>query len=278
MVGPSKKYTRLLCGIFFLLVVLFPCSTTHAQPDRFPHAVGYVNDFASVLDSPTVSALDAALSSLKNKTGIELAVVTVKTTGDLGINQYASELFKSWGVGDKGLNNGVLLITAIKEHEVRIEVGYGLEPGLTDEQAGTIIRNDIVPSFKAGDYSRGIYAGTKAIIRALMQSISRGDISPHATARSAPKLFDIHIKHFDSSGTASSFFGILFFAAIILVPVYFGLKSRKIITKLIATGQFKGVGGLGGFGGAGGGFGGGLGGFGGFGGGLSGGGGASFHW
>ncbi len=172
-------------------------------------------------------------------------------------------------MGIKGLDNGVMLIAAMKEQEIRIEVGYGLEPGITDEQAGAIIRDDIVPEFRAGHYSQAIYGGTMAIIKSLSQSINRGDISSHPAS---PRILTIHINDFVNTDTLNTFFGLLFFMGVLIVPIYFELKTRRLLRKI---GGFRGLGGgYGGFGGSSGS----VGGFGGVGGGLSGGGGASIRW
>ena len=270
MVRLAVKWNWLLSFVF-LFFFSAGSGAIPAKASEFPHPVGSINDFASIVDSNTTYTLVSALRLFNKQTGIQIAVVTVKSTGDLGIDEYANKLFQTWGIGVKGLDNGVMLIAAMKERKIRIEVGYGLEPGLTDEQAGSIIRDDIVPAFKSGHYSRGIYNGTMAIIKTLKQSMKRGLISPHTTS---PRLLSIHIQDFGNTDTFNSVLGILFFMAVIILPIYFELKTRRIIRRLLRSGGFGT-----GFGGRfGGGFGGGAGGFGGFGGGLSGGGGASFHW
>ena len=246
-----KKYLTILGSIAALLFL-----SANSMAYDFPHYTGYVNDFAGILDQSTVASLNSAIRSFNLQTGIQIAVVTVKDTGDMGIDEYANRLFKHWGVGVKGLDNGVMLIAAMKEKRVRIEVGYGLEPALTDEQCGVIIRHDILPAFKQGQFSQGMLAGTLNIINSLSRSLKRGDITPHASAATSGRN--------KGPGAMNMILGVLLF----IVFIYFAIRHPFL------TLMFLG----GGFGGGGGGFGGGGGGFGGFGGGMSGGGGASGGW
>ncbi len=240
--------------IFSSIAVMLFLSTITARAYDFPHYTGYVNDFAGVMDQGTAASLNSAISSFNRQTGIQIAVVTVKDIGDMDIDDYANRLFQQWGVGVKGLDNGVMLIAAMKEKRVRIEVGYGLEPGFTDEQAGSIIRNYIVPSFKAGQFSQGLAAGTLQIIKTLSDSINQGDLSAHASAAAS--------RTNKGAGTMNMILGILLF----VVFIYFAIR-HPFLTLMFLGGGFGGGGG-GGFGG----------GFGGFGGGSSGGGGASGGW
>lgn len=240
---------------FFVTLVL---STQVVKAYNFPSYVGYVNDFAGVMDQSTIAELNSAIASFNKKTGIQIAVVTVKDTGDMGIDEYANRLFHHWGVGVKGLDNGVMLIASMKEKRVRIEVGYGLEPGLTDEQCGVILRHYVIPAFKEGQYSQGMLDGTLRIMDKLSNSIKRGDISAHPGAR-------VVAHNRNGSDTINTILGIIIF----IVFIYFAIRHPFITLFFLG----------GGFGGGGGGFGGGgFGGFGGFGGGSSGGGGASGGW
>ncbi|HZC45526.1 MAG TPA: TPM domain-containing protein, partial [Candidatus Acidoferrum sp.] len=97
----------------------------------------------------------------------QVVVVTLDSLQGLTIEDYGYQLGRHWGIGQKGINNGVLLIVAPKEHKVRIEVGYGLEGTLTDATSSTIIQNYILPAFKRGDFNGGVVAGTQAIIQVL---------------------------------------------------------------------------------------------------------------
>jgi uncharacterized protein len=130
---------------------------------QLPKAQGYVTDLAGVLDSTARSEIESRLRSAEEKTSAEIAVATVSSLDGMTIEDYANRLFREWGVGKKGKDNGVLLLVATAAREVRIEVGYGLEPVLPDGLAGDIIRNDIVPAFKNGDYPLGILAGVRRV-------------------------------------------------------------------------------------------------------------------
>jgi uncharacterized protein len=139
---------------------------------HFPELTGRVVDQANVLPAPTRSALDTKLADLENKSGIQLVVATVASLEDNDVETYANQLFRAWKLGDKPKNNGVLLLVAPKERKVRIEVGYGLEGVLTDALSNVIITNQIVPKFKAGDFSGGIERGVDGIIAALTTDTS----------------------------------------------------------------------------------------------------------
>jgi len=129
----------------------------------FPKPAGYVSDFAAVLDATARGELDALLRETERATTAEIAVATVSSLDGLSVEEYANRLFQEWGVGKKATDNGVLVLVAPKEREMRIEVGYGLEPVLPDGLAGEIIRTEFLPQFKAGDYSEGILRGVRRV-------------------------------------------------------------------------------------------------------------------
>lgn len=115
---------------------------------------GYVSDFAGVLRDR--NSIEYRISEFHQKTGTEIAVVTVQSLEGQAVEEYAHNLFKQWGIGRKGVNNGVLILVAPTEHKVRIEVGYGLEGTLNDSFCGRVIRDDMLPEFKKGNFSEGI--------------------------------------------------------------------------------------------------------------------------
>jgi len=147
-------------SVFFLIpfcCLLFFLSPIQAQDVKYPDYIGYVNDFAGILDNASASDLEALITSIEKDTGAEIAVVTVDTLQGITIEEYAVELFEKWGIGKAEEDNGLLILVASTERKVRIEVGNGLEGIITDLEAGRIIDETIVPSFKEGEYSRGIY-------------------------------------------------------------------------------------------------------------------------
>jgi len=124
----------------------------------------YVLDEANVIPADVEARIEKLSSEIESATpGAEIAVVTVTSLGGLSIEEYAEERFEKLGIGAKDENNGVLLLVAMTERRMRIEVGYGLEGALPDSKAGSIIDSIITPKFKAGDIAGGIEAGHAAI-------------------------------------------------------------------------------------------------------------------
>jgi uncharacterized protein len=133
----------------------------------FPPLTGRVVDEADVLSAGARDALSSKLGELEAKSGIQLVVATVSSLQGEEIEPYANALFRTWKLGEKEKNNGVLLLVAPNEHRVRIEVGYGLEGTLTDALSKIIIANAIAPRFKAGDFDGGVSRGVDDIITVL---------------------------------------------------------------------------------------------------------------
>jgi uncharacterized protein len=154
-------------GIFAVVLVIVGAATTFAADIVIPSLTGRVVDQAGILSSSEESNLSSKLAGLEKKTTIQLVVVTLKSLQSHTIEQWGVALGRGWGIGQAGKNNGVLLIVAPSERELRIEVGYGLEGTLPDAIADSIIRNIIVPRFKAGNMVGGINDGVDAIGRAL---------------------------------------------------------------------------------------------------------------
>ncbi|HVM99654.1 MAG TPA: TPM domain-containing protein [Caulobacteraceae bacterium] len=124
-------------------------------------------DDAHVLSAGTVSDLTSKLADLEAKTGRQVVVVTLPGLQGYDIEDYGYQLGRAWGIGQKGQNNGALFIVVPSEHKVRIEVGYGLEPILTDALSSVILQGQVLPRFRAGDIDGGVTAGTDAIIAQL---------------------------------------------------------------------------------------------------------------
>ena len=174
----------------------------------YPAPTGYVNDFAGVLSESVENSLEERLSSFTASTSNEIAVVTLSSLEGETVENAAVKLFEEWGIGQKEKDNGVLLLVAINDRELRIEVGYGLEPVLTDSRSGNIVRDQITPAFKAGDYEGGIIAGTEAII-----SIISGD----------PTIFD----QAETSSNAGETFGLFWFGLVMLFMYTAAFLSRS---------------------------------------------------
>jgi uncharacterized protein len=138
--------------------VLLLCAAVSAQ-GTLPKPAGRVTDLANVIDAGTESELDRRLDQLEQTTSHEIAVATVPSLGGTTVEDYAERLFKEWGIGQAKQDNGVLVLVAPNEREMRIEVGYGLEGILPDGLAGEIIRDNFVPRFRDNDYNGGIRDG-----------------------------------------------------------------------------------------------------------------------
>lgn len=128
-----------------------------------PKPDGYVSDFAGVLDQPAEDALEARLAEVERKSSSEIAVAIVKSLDGMPVEEYANRMFKEWGVGQAKTDNGVLVVVAPDEREMRIEVGYGLEGVLPDGLAGEIRDAQFLPRFREDDYAGGITAGVNRL-------------------------------------------------------------------------------------------------------------------
>lgn len=145
----------------FLATFLFLTRPTVAA--TYPSPTGNISDFSGTLNQQQIATINQNLQNYRDTTKNEIAVAVVKDLGGDTIENYAVKLFEQWKIGQKTKDNGVLLLVAINDHKLRIEVGYGLEPVLTDAKSGDIIRNVITPKFKQNDYYGGISDGVTAI-------------------------------------------------------------------------------------------------------------------
>ncbi|WP_164158364.1 TPM domain-containing protein, partial [Sandarakinorhabdus rubra] len=149
-----------------LLAVLQLAVPAQAAP-TYPPLTGRVTDAAGVLTPEAAAALEGRLKALEDQGGTQLVVATVASLEGYEIEDYGVGLLRHWGIGQKDVNNGAILLVAPTERKVRIEVGYGLEGVLTDAMSSQIIRRDIIPRFKAGDMAGGITAGADRLITLL---------------------------------------------------------------------------------------------------------------
>jgi len=154
------------------------CVVVAALALTFPVLSGRVVDQANVFAAATRTALEMKLADLEAKSGIQLAVATVRSLEGQDIEPYANQLFRTWKLGERTKNNGVLLLVAPNERRVRIEVGYGLEGTLTDALSKVIITNAIAPRLKAGDFDDGITRGVDDIITVLTTDASEWQKRP----------------------------------------------------------------------------------------------------
>ncbi len=159
-----------------LLALVF--ATLALAAPNYPPLTGRIVDQANIISSEARLSIGPKLADLEDKSGIQLVVATVKSLDGEEIEPYANGLFRTWKLGEKTKNNGVLLLVAPNERRVRIEVGYGLEGTLTDALSKIIIANAIAPRFKAGDYSDGISRGVDDIVTVLTTDSSEWQKRP----------------------------------------------------------------------------------------------------
>lgn len=257
-----KKILLILVTVFSFAIVFGQTILPKPNPPRL------VNDAANVLSPEQVEILEHKLVALDDSSSNQIAVVLIKTLGDYAIEDYAVKLFREWGIGNKKTNNGILIIAAIDDRKVWIEVGYGLEGTIPDVTASSIYRNEIVPSFKEQNYYRGIDNAINALTKAVVGE------------------YKIKKEKKGKGGGGGSILMVVFLLFVIIMVLgrsgrggggmgggragFGNIAEALILSSLLNSGRGSG----GGWGGSGGG----GGGFGGFGGGSSGGGGAGGSW
>jgi uncharacterized protein len=198
-----------------MVVAMLALFSAPAFAQTFPPFTGLVTDAANVLPADRKAALEAKLLALQQQTNHQLVVATIPDLQGYDIADYGYRLGRAWAVGLKGADNGAILIIAPKERKVRVEVGYGLEPIVTDALSSVIIQQKVLPAFKAGDMPGGIEAGADA----LAQQLSLPDDQAKAKAAAAAAEYDkTHARR--SSGQ-----GIPFGAIIWVVVIGFILLS-----------------------------------------------------
>jgi len=245
-----RRYTQRVYGCWLLLLCLCIAQfsfalTLPAKPDN------YVNDYAKVLTPAEQGQLDVTLAAFQQKTSTQIFIALFPSLDGGDVANTSIALASQWKIGQKGNDNGVLVSVFLKEHKIRIEVGYGLEGVLTDAVSGQIIRNDIAPAFQQGQYAQGLNQGVNAIMAVTQHEYK-------ATPQKATKL--------------SPYWTWLFILVFLLVVYAQSWLNRNTQGTHLSGNRYRGGGGSGG------GFSGGGGGFSGGGGGGFGGGGASGGW
>lgn len=251
--------------IALLLIILSVAGFAQDFPAK-PNKL--VNDYTGTLSADQIQHLEQKLVAFDDSTSIQVAIAILKSVGEYDINEYALELGRTWGVGTKGKDNGVMIVVALGDRKISIQTGYGVEGVLPDMYTRRIIDNEIKPYFKAGDYFKGLDAGTDAII-----SVTKGEYK-----NDKPK-----VSKGGKGGSAVLIVIIIVILVVLLLRRGGGsgggsqiIGSRGVADVLfwsMLLGSSRGSGGGGWGGGSSGG-----GGFGGFGGGSFGGGGSSGSW
>ncbi|HZT37302.1 MAG TPA: TPM domain-containing protein [Bryobacteraceae bacterium] len=262
-IPPSAPARPRACGLpllFLIAACAYAADVNRLEPQ------GYVSDFAGVLDAPTRAELERYCGSVEQATGAQMAIVTIDTTGDAPIEDFANALFRKWGIGKKGKDEGVMLLVAVRDRKWRIEVGYGLEPTLPDAFADDVGR-EMIPSLRQNDYGHALIAAAAEIGSRIAQAKGVA-LNRSLPRRGPPPRNELPIP-----------WPLLLLFLLILLGMFGrrsggGFLAGMLLGNLLGQPRDRGSGwGGGGFGGYDGG-----GGFGGFGGGDSGGGGASGSW
>ncbi|MGA2775787.1 MAG: TPM domain-containing protein [Candidatus Omnitrophota bacterium] len=242
---------KIFLTFYFLIFTLLGYAQNVPQP------VGWVNDFAKVIDKGNTDKLSSLIEEVEQKTTTEIAVVTINSIAPYDEKEYARLLFDNWKLGKKGKDNGVLVLLSVKERRWRIETGYGVEGVLPDGLCGEIGRNYMVPYFKEGKYGEGLYQGICAIANIIAKDT-------HVTLAGLGNFEEITTEN-QSSSSMPNALGTL--VIIIIIVLFIVISNLGTYRNRYSGGGYYG-------GSWGGGFGSGGGGFGGFGGGGGGGGGA----
>ena len=167
--------------IFLIFISILSCGVNQNKTSiDFPDASGYVNDFTNTFSKSWINQTGQLVQNVEKETSCEIAVAVIDSLEGYSIEEYAAGLFNEWGIGKKDKDNGVLLLVALSDRKLRIEVGYGLEGVLTDLQAKVIIEEVIIPRFSSNKYESGIYNGVIAIVNTIhldrgMEQISYSD-------------------------------------------------------------------------------------------------------
>jgi uncharacterized protein len=276
------RVANFFLSAFLLCVLLTGAFLAFGEDIKSIHPTGYVTDLAGIVNTEKKASLEALCTELEQKTGAQLAIVTVTSLEGESVEIYAVDLFKQLGIGSKKDNRGVLLLVAPNERKYRIEVGYGLEPVINDARAGDAGRA-MVPFLRQGDYGGAIEVGAWRLAKYIADDA-------HVTLSGQPPM-----PRFRNERDGGGSLAFWIFVGLILLFSFIGRSSAGrgrgsggsgllwFLLGMMASGSGRRSGGWGG-GWGGGGFGGGSGGwsggggFGGFGGGSSGGGGASGGW
>ena len=262
MISTYKRF--LIASLFLAALCASLAGASTPEPPAMPH--DYVVDLAGVLPQEIQSRLNAYLGELERKTTAQVLVLTVQSLDGQSIEEFSIDTKEKWKLGQKGKDNGVLIVVAVQDRKYRLEIGYGLESILPDSRVGTIGREYLVPYFRKGDFGSGVYAAALAVANTIASQ--EGVEITGMPALQRPR----------ESGGAGRPFGKLqtaFFAIFLVVALILCITHPRSCLLLLMMSQMGG--GRGGWSGGSGGFGGG-GSFGGGGGGSGGGGGASGGW
>jgi uncharacterized protein len=221
-----------LSGLMVLILLIGICAPVYAADYPDPTSEFFVNDFAGVLSRETREDIQRIGKSLEDLTTAQVVVVTVPSLDGDDIDNYAYQLFKRWGIGQKGKDNGVLILNAVSERQLRIEVGYGLEGALTDIETAEIRTEYMNPYLKEDDFDKGMLYGFAAVVNIVAEEygVSGDEISqnlPQITRHGRGPGFDSGI---GSDTDIRNFFLIIVFCIFLAVD---GVCFRFRITRAL---------------------------------------------
>jgi uncharacterized protein len=253
--------------LYCLLPFIFGLSLLYIQPvladEPFPPPRGLINDFADIIPTPYEEQMNSIAHEVLQKADATLTVVTVKDLGGSDIDEFTNRLYERWGVGKKGEDRGAMILVALKERKIRIEIGYGLEGIIPDGLAGQIRDQVIIPYLKKDEFGPGIRNGLSALAGIIAKDRGLELAGKPATTQ------EVASKQNRATYGILPFLFLLFVFFLLFRSGRLGIGTFLLLMLLGGgRGGFRGGGSASGFGGFGGGFGG-------FGGGMSGGGGAS---
>jgi len=203
--------------LFIIILAISLCSFT------IPKHIGFVNDYAKLMDSTDISYFESCLRNYEKTTTNEISIVTLTDMNGDNIENVAYDIFHTWGIGKKGVNNGVLMILSIKERKFRIQTGYGVEEYLTDSKCKMIQENYMKEDFKSGNYYSGFFKGFQQI-KLILNKGNFKEQYKEQTIKEQEKPYDW-----------SYFFTILviiFIIALIIISITFLLKRKRKIKTL----------------------------------------------
>lgn len=182
-------YKKFICSCFSVIFILVTASSVFGL--EVPALKGRVNDYGNILSAPAEHQLDAVLKELERTDSTQIVVLTIPSLEGEDIEGFSMRVAEQWKIGQKGNDNGAILLISKNDRKLRIEVGYGLEGSLTDLTSGRIIRDIIVPYFKRGDFDAGVSNGVYAMIQAVRGEFKADPESVRKSQRrsSNPGLF-----------------------------------------------------------------------------------------
>jgi uncharacterized protein len=202
------KARLIVAGLGLLLV---PILFSFAPALEVPRLRGRINDYAGLIPAERVQALESRLAAFEQETRHQIAVLTIPSLEGDALEDFSIRVAESWKIGQKGFDNGAILLIAQKERKLRIEVGYGLEGVLPDAIANRIIREVIVPRFRENDYAGGIEAGVNAILQ-----VTKGESLPQRAPASRRQ----------STSRVSSATNVLMITA--MLALFIGMTRRRL--------------------------------------------------